>query len=474
MKQRLFILLGLFVLIIALIGLNAASFVQKEKEPDNEFNPNRSTYNTGATGTRAFFDLLAETGRKPVRWQLPPLELQNSSKNRPNVFVIIGPIRREFADNEVRQILDWVAEGGKLVLIDRYPDPEILQTTANWKISFAPDVENNPLTVDPSNQVQMTDKINAAKPIQPSIYTADVNSVQPSRFASSVVIERYENAPSEKENTRNKPFNINTPTPKPVNSDKNKPYPMPKPAEQTAENEDFINFAAPVLHLSNDEKVLLADFPFGNGQIVFLTDPYIVSNAGIGLVDNAQIGINIVNAGDGIIAFNEYHHGYGAQNNQLFAYFSGTPVIPIFLQCVALIGLILFSQSRRFARPVPEPEPNRLSKLEYVAAMAELQQRIKGYDLAIENIYNDFRRRVSRLVGIDNLSTQKSKLAQLIAERLPDENPSEIKEIMQKCEYISQGEPTNKKEILHLTKRLRELEEKLGLLRRKKKKKISS
>lgn len=474
MKQRLFILLGLFVLIIALIGLNAASFVQKEKEPDNEFNPNRSTYNTGATGTRAFFDLLAETGRKPVRWQLPPLELQNSSKNRPNVFVIIGPIRREFADNEVRQILDWVAEGGKLVLIDRYPDPEILQTTANWKISFAPDVENNPLTVDPSNQVQMTDKINAAKPVQPSIYTANVNAVQPSRFASSVVIERYENAPSEKENTGNKPFNINTPTPKPANSNKNKPYPMPKPAEQTAENEDFINLAAPVLHLSNDKKVLLADFPFGNGQIVFLTDPYIVSNAGIGLVDNAQIGINIVNAGDGIIAFNEYHHGYGAQNNQLFAYFSGTPVIPIFLQCVALIGLILFSQSRRFARPVPEPEPNRLSKLEYVSAMAELQQRIKGYDLAIENIYNDFRRRVARLVGIDNFYSQNSKLAQLIAERLPDENPTEIKEIMQKCEYISQGEPTSKKEILHLTKRLRELEEKLGLLRRKKKKKISS
>jgi hypothetical protein len=58
-----------------------------------------------------------------------------------------------------------------------------------------------------------------------------------------------------------------------------------------------------------------------------------------------------------------------------------------------LIGLIFFSQSRRFARPLPPDEPNRLSKLEYVAAMAQLQQTTKGYDLAIENIYTDFRRR---------------------------------------------------------------------------------
>jgi hypothetical protein len=98
--------------------------------------------------------------------------------------------------------------------------------------------------------------------------------------------------------------------------------------------------------------------------------------------------------------------------------------------------------------------------------MAELQQRTKAYDLAIENIYTDFRRRVSRLVGVDNFTTSYKILAQLIAER-SGFNQSEIENLMFKCEDIVRGEPTNKREILELTSRLREIEEKLGLQRRK-------
>ena len=168
---------------------------------------------------------------------------------------------------------------------------------------------------------------------------------------------------------------------------------------------------APFVHLANDEKNLLVDFPYGAGKIVYLTDPYIVANGGINLVDNAQLAVNIVASGDGLIAFDEYHQGYGANENQLLGYFAGTPVVAIFLQLAALIGLLFYSQSRRFARALPENEPNRLSKLEYVAAMAELQQRTKAFDLAIENIYTDFRRRVSRSFGVDNFTTKRDDLA---------------------------------------------------------------
>ena len=488
MKQKFLILIGISVLIIALIGLNAASFVQKEKLPDNEISPNRSTYNTGATGTRAFYDLLAETGKKVTRWQESSSALLTAGKNAPKTLIIVGSIRREFEEREVEKLLQWVSNGGKLVIVDREPAEELLKTTANWKISAVPEMKQTVIGIDPSDQKQMTDKIVAAKPVQPTIYTANINAVQPSRFASTIALERYFNTPSDKQATSgigngtsqtSKPIIIKTPTPKPVpkavTSNKNEPFTMPtvKPTvlpmlETDTGNTFETDSIAPVVHLSNNEKVLLADFPFGSGKIVFLTDPFIISNGGIGLVDNAQLGINIVASGDGIIAFDEYHHGYGAENNHLFAYFAGTPVIPIFLQCIALIAVVLYSQSRRFARALPESEPNRLSKLEYVSAMAELQQRTKGYDLAIENIYTDFRRRVARLVGVDNFATQRLEIAHRIAERLPSENFNEIDEVMRKCEAVAQGEPTNKKEVLQLAKRLRELEEKLGLQRRKK------
>lgn len=436
MKEKFLIFFGLIILIIALIGLNAVSYVQQEKLPDSEFSPNRSTYNPGATGTRAFFDLLAETGRNPVRWQEPPSALNDSRTNKPSTFVIIGQTRREFTDDEISHIFRWVTDGGQLVIIDREPPADLIATTANYSISAAPAALPPFFSTDPSDRNQMTAETRAAKAIQPTVFTKNINAVQPSQFASSVTIERFATTAS--------------------------------PAtDEDGEEIESPALSAPVIHLANNEKNLLIDFPFGAGQIIFLTDPYIVSNGGISLVDNAQLGINIVASRGGVIAFDEYHQGYGANENRLLSYFAGTPLTAIFLQFAVLIAFILYSQSRRFARPLPANEPNRLSKLEYVAAVAELQRRTRGFDLALENIYAEFRRRVTRLVGVDNRATSRKDLARMIAERL-NADEFEIYQLMKKCEDIAHGETTNKKEVLDLVSRLRDLEEKLGLKRSRK------
>jgi hypothetical protein len=511
MKQKLFITVGLVVLIVILIGLNAVSYTQKETELDSEAYPNRSTYNLGSTGTRAFFELLAETGRKPVRWQESPAELLLDNQNKPSIFVIVGQTRREVTEEDAAQILQWVSEGGTLVVIDREPAEGLVKTTANWRVFFNTGFLEPYMTTDASDPAQMTTGIRAAKPVQPSIYTKSINGVQPSAFATSVNFEHLTEAEIRRTNNgrRSDPAPKyetppgSYPTPKPGaraeheagdapenrNSDSgsgrrpgknDEPVvrvktPTPKPvlksspaAVTTDEEYEMPALSAPVVHLNADGRNLLVDVPYGAGRIVFLSDPYIVANGGINLVDNAQLAINVVTSRGGIIAFDEYHQGYGSDTNRFFQFFAGTPVIAIFLQIALLVGLIFFSQSRRFARAVPEPEPNRLSKLEYVSAMAELQQLTKGYDLAIENIYTDFRRRVSRLVGVDALKTRKQDLARLIVERLPQEDPDELEQLMQRCEDVMHGDATGKKEVLRLTTRLREIEEKLGLQRRKK------
>ena len=96
--------------------------------------------------------------------------------------------------------------------------------------------------------------------------------------------------------------------------------------------------------------------------------------------------------------------------------------------------------------------------------MAQLQQRTKGYDLAIENIYTDFRRRVSRLLGVDNQSTSRKDLSKLLSERI-NRDEMEIYNLMRKCEDIMHGEPTNKRAVLKLAGDLREIEQTLGLRR---------
>lgn len=525
MKQKLLIFGALFFLILLLIGLNAVSYVKKDKKPDDEFKPNRSSYNAGSTGTRAFYDLLAETGRKVVRWERPASELweNRTAKNAPETFVMIGGIRAT-SDAELKKLLEWVDRGGKLVVIDRRPQNDLLTTTADWHLSIKAE-ENPPYEyIDPFDTALMTKNVVAAQPAQPTVYTKGVNSIQPSRFSASLLFERYKNTePSSKESSKDKPvtgtgigrgesgqtmpppapartpiktepgeydeedfenleeFSVNSNSSNANSSNANsakqtgtrKPppkspeyFPTPTPKIQTVpiSGDTASEQLGPIVHLANDRKNLVVEVPFGEGQIVYLADDYIVSNAGIRLVDNAQLGLNLVASRPGLIAFDEYRHGYGTNNNRLLEYFAETPVAAIIGQIVLLIFLIFLAQSRRFARAVSIPEPNRLSKLEYVAAIAELQRRTKAFDLAIENIYTDFRRRAGRAVGLDAQQSSPEELARLVGERI-GENEFEIYKLLKTCEDVMHGAPTNKKQVVALAADLRELEEKLGLKR---------
>lgn len=476
MKQKLALLIGVLLLFIVLAGLNAANYTQKEKTPDTEINPNRSTYNSGATGTQAYYALLAETGRNVTRWQEPPSALL-TARRKPAVFVVTGAVRRPFTDLEVEHLLRWVSEGGRLVLIDRMPAKALVATTGNWNLSLAGDVHGDVMFVDPTDQKQMIEGAAAVKPVQPTVITQSINAAQPSRFAASIRFEPIAvgeetqmraqvesglapppaavSTPSI-DNKNGVVYGIPTRTPLPETYD---PPPDVEPVETDALN-------GPVVHLATGDKNLVVEAPYGSGRILLLADPYIISNGGIGLVDNAQLGINLVSVANGQVAFDEFHQGYGSDNNRFLQFFEGTPVVGIFLQLILLVGLLFFSQSRRFARAVPEPEPDRLSKLEYVAAMAELQNRTQAWDLGVENIYTEFRRRAGRAVGVDNTATAR-ELAARIAERTATDAAA-IERTLFMCEEIIRGEPTNKSEVLRLTGELRQIEDKLGISRARK------
>ena len=53
-----------------------------------------------------------------------------------------------------------------------------------------------------------------------------------------------------------------------------------------------------MVHFASGDRNLVVEAPYGNGKIVFVADPYMISNSGIALVDNAQMAVNVVAAGD--------------------------------------------------------------------------------------------------------------------------------------------------------------------------------
>src|SRR5207244_10716008 len=116
----------LLLVVGVLIALNAASYTRVEKSRDSEGAPDRSTFNSAPTGTQALYDFLRESGYQVARWRESPATLLSSSQSKPATLVIVGqtiePIRKE----ESEALLHWVTEGGRLVIVDRTTDLQLL------------------------------------------------------------------------------------------------------------------------------------------------------------------------------------------------------------------------------------------------------------------------------------------------------------------------------------------------------------
>jgi hypothetical protein len=213
--------------------------------------------------------------------------------------------------------------------------------------------------------------------------------------------------------------------------------------------------------LNQQKGALLVDYPWGQGRIVLLSDPYIFSNAGIPLRDNLQLAINVLSSDGGLIAFDEFHQGRGVTRNAIFTYFADTPVLAICAQIILLILLLVWTRGRRFARALPLQVVDRRSALEFVASMAEVQQRAKAYDLAIENVYSRTRRVLARYGGLD-YNSPRSEIASRVAMR-SSLDAKQLETVMRQCEETINGRSISERQAVYLVKRLREIETSLGL-----------
>ncbi|HEX7997526.1 MAG TPA: DUF4350 domain-containing protein [Pyrinomonadaceae bacterium] len=472
MRGRLAIIITVGLVLLLLVFLNAASYVSVERTPDSEYRPDRSTYNSGATGTRALYDFLSETNRQVTRWREAPGMLLKTTDGgiQPRTFVVIGETRIDFDEDAARDLMEWVRRGGRLVIIDRRPDIRLLPPSGDWHIStqLAPLPSSD---VHSDNVQEMTKGVTTARAAQPTLLTQKVNEVLPSRFASLVRVAATR-APGAQPSPSASP--AQAPAGNADDEDESNSYgdyeppppprPLPRgrdatpPPQPPASASSF----APVVHLTDNRGALLVDYPHGLGRIVILSDPFIVANRGINQANNLQLAINVLTETDGLIAFDEYHQGRGTSRNELLSYFSGTPLVAMLVQLGLIVLAVFWTSGRRFARPLPVPQVDRRSSLEYVASMAELQQRARAYDLAIENIYMRIRRVLARYAGVD-MHSPRALIAERVAARSSKVDRHELETLMFECEDAINGAPVDAKKSLSLISRLREIERLLGL-----------
>jgi len=465
-RQRLLIFITVVVVVGLLIALNAASYVKVEENAESEMSPDRSTFNAGATGTRALFDFLRESGYEVTRWRDSTATLLSAVGPKPATVVVVGRAIVPFSKSESEELLRWVSKGGRLVVIDRHPDRSLLPVSGEWSVtSYTSSFPGYDL--DPNNLEQMISGVKPVPPSQPTSLARDVETILPSRFAGLITIA----SSATKKSSQTKSGNVNK-NGNEHGSGKDEESPddstdYESEDYQGADTKPFEKSSmpgspAPVVNFGQpDGGGLLVDYPHGKGRIVLLSDPFIVANNGISRADNLQLAINLITGGGGLVAFDEFHQGRSASHNALIQYFEGTPILALFGQFGLIALAIVWSRGRRFGRPLPLPQVDRRSSLEFVASMAELQQRARAHDLALENIYGRVRRVLVRYAGLNNNSPRAAIAARVAARS--GLKQQQLETLMRNCEETINGAPTTAKEALRMAKRLRQIENRLGL-----------
>ncbi|HKP85195.1 MAG TPA: DUF4350 domain-containing protein [Blastocatellia bacterium] len=225
-----------------------------------------------------------------------------------------------------------------------------------------------------------------------------------------------------------------------------------------------IDSNAATYHIGDEQGALLADTKVKEGRVVMLTDPFIVANNGIKEADHVVLALNLfADRPAGKIAFDEYHHGYGSRtaSGGIIAYFHGTPVPWMLAQAALIAALVVYTYGRRFARPVPLRRERRTTNLEFVSSMANISRLARASDLAMKNIYWEFRRRLCRASSLP-LKVENSKLAAAAARRARLDE-SELAHLLARCEAVARGEQATDAELLKLVTRIREIESQVGL-----------
>ncbi|HEX5082822.1 MAG TPA: DUF4350 domain-containing protein [Blastocatellia bacterium] len=461
MRRYFGVTITIIVVIFALIAMSMAGNIELDRPQENEFAPNRSTYNSGPTGTRALYQLLEESGMPVARWRSRYSQLHAEAPEvKDAILVVIGPFisGQKMSHEETFDLQTWIAAGGQALIISRSPldqfaDPAISSKSAGIPPSMAATPEE---FID-----EESDELIA----QPTELTREVRGLAFSQFATRMSFHPPAEAGEAK--TQGTPATgvaEAPPSPKAIKDAETEDDTEETEDEETvievkAEEDSAQGLRAPVIHLGDKEGAALADFKYGAGRVIFLSDPFVVANNGVARGGNLTLVMNILRsmgAPDRRILFDEFHHGYNTEGNPLVNYFRGTPALWLLLQGAGLSLLIVHTYGRRYARPLPLPQVDRHSPLEFVGSMANLQQAARARELALENIYPRFKAGLCRRLGLSSRASSDEILAAARRRRFPI-SEIELRQTLSDAEMTLAGESLDDARLLALVSRMRRI-----------------
>lgn len=197
------------------------------------------------------------------------------------------------------------------------------------------------------------------------------------------------------------------------------------------------------------DQTLAIEIPVGQGRIVAVADPTMISNGSLRRSDNAVWLVGLVASwGDGRVRFDEYHHGFGEKQSaaSLAWAFAATPWGWCLGQITAAGLLYIFGYRRRFGRVSEPPVFVRANPLDQVDARAGIFSAAKAQRLAtqlmLQNLSQELSQAQGRNIDVTNLDAQAAK--KLASQTVP-EYLAELKSLAAKAE---RGENLSERELI--------------------------
>jgi hypothetical protein len=131
--------------------------------------------------------------------------------------------------------------------------------------------------------------------------------------------------------------------------------------------------------------------PHGKGRVLLIADPSLWTHRGLLRGDNVLFLYNVaaLDAVDGRIYFDEYHHGLRSGGGY-WDYLRYHDLHWDVLQLLAVVGLACWGVGVRLGPAVPLPEPGRADAVDYASAVARIYQRAGVIKPLAGNLARDF------------------------------------------------------------------------------------
>jgi hypothetical protein len=447
MTPERWVLLGMFALLATLVALT--TFLAPALE-NSEPLPNRSVYNSAPSGYRAWFLASQRSGITIVPWEKSFEKLNELPAEA--TMVLVEPLTYSqsatlFGRQETEQLLEWVAQGNSVVLLDHFRrnGSQAVLLAAYRSLALrppAPEPDQPPEAVAPPNLSE-----------DPQSQNPSPQTLQSKRKELDVYVDQ------------------------PVLSESRLSL-WPKRFTQEAQKAGM-----QVLLEDTQGNPRIVEVHYGKGRLILGTVADLGGNHFLQSPpnDNAQYLANLLRREGKLVFINEYVHGY-AESGNLSAYLSkNTPLGEIFVQLTLVFILVLWLSLRPWT-PKPQQalvsafedqaddteQPNvfRSSMQAYLDSMAGIYQRTHAASLALGPQVNRLEKLLNQRFGI--LPEEEARLKQLL-ETFPGDYSSKGSSpeslmtawVQSRAIVADQGRLPDR-ELLHLARQLTLIEEQLN------------